>query len=178
MTTYLFDLETTNINPYIGEISHVAFIELGGKTVKIWTGRESDLLRSLVDFITNDDSLGLIGFNIMRYDIPFMQVRFARSLGMSDEQVYNMLRKPYVADMRQYHIVGSGFSYKGISLKKVSGMNLRSFSQVDPNNHLETCRYIFFQMCALASIVNKVIKNVEGVRVPYTNVEGWVDEVK
>ena len=133
-----FDIETSRTVPtkWLGEIQMVGLITdqwaYGDSNadrvneVTILSREhlsEEDLLRKTWDYLLDSKlkrrARELVGFNIFRFDIPFLMIRSDRLQVKSFEESFEELMFFIVQDLRQPILAGNDFFSRGTSLKSI-----------------------------------------------------------
>lgn len=74
MSEFIFDIETTGLDPYTDKIVGIGLLNIENKDIlKIVSKDERKVILEFYRIIDSDDTL--IGFNIRRFDIPHLKVR-------------------------------------------------------------------------------------------------------
>jgi len=171
--TYLFDIETTSLSPIDGEISMLTYIRMGDDTVNIVRAdMEEKLIMHILDLFK--PGVGVITFNGDRFDFPFIKARM-RHHNFDEKFIWDWYRELFTVDIRQYHVVKESFAMRGMSLKNISGMKLKTFDNINTDNHAAVDRYVYFQMIALASLTNVHVRKNRYVSLPFTNVKEHIN---
>jgi len=101
---FFFDMETEGLNPHKHRIITIQVRHRGSTEVwKEWQLGEAGCLDSLFVFLDRADwnACSLVGYNVLRFDIPFVDVRL-RALGLMNERAWHLLHTwPHVIDLYQ-----------------------------------------------------------------------------
>jgi len=111
--------------------------ELGGNVkaaFKEWDEGEKAILKNFFDLlrdrIEKERTITLIGFNHVRFDIPFLTYRlFTHEIGLLEE-ILEVFRKTYWRDLRLCLLPFNNYSFKGLSSEEVA----KKF-KIDPPKH-------------------------------------------
>jgi uncharacterized protein YprB with RNaseH-like and TPR domain len=104
----IFDIETTGLNPYT---DCIVTIQLKvNDTVHVWKKWESDELQIIMEFLevlrTIPSSQTILGYNNLKFDLPFIVGRLTALRGMNAE-IYQLLHGKKWLDL--YQLLGDDY---------------------------------------------------------------------
>ncbi|MCS7122970.1 MAG: ribonuclease H-like domain-containing protein [Candidatus Aenigmarchaeota archaeon] len=73
MKEYVFDIETTSLDADVGSVIAIGLKEVNGNEEILFDTNEINVIKDFLSKI--DNTITLIGFNIKKFDIPFLNFR-------------------------------------------------------------------------------------------------------
>jgi len=119
-----FDIETYNREGYpqfTDKIIAIGFKGLGTRVRLLteWESGEKAILKEFFDHIKSQPT-ELVGFNVLRFDLPFLITRaFHHKLG-SLENLQEVVHKSYTKDLIQYLLPYNNFTFYGLNSLNVA----------------------------------------------------------
>ena len=155
MVLSYFDIETYSPNKEPRFSDKIILIyykeELGGDTVlmlKEWEVDEKSILSRFYDALRekmeSERTVTLIGWNIIRFDIPFLTYRLFYHKIDSLDNILETFRKPYWRDLRQCLLPFNRYRFKGLKEEVVAeklDITPPKYSNKEIKRFYDNCEY-------------------------------------
>ncbi|MCJ7632398.1 ribonuclease H-like domain-containing protein [Candidatus Bathyarchaeota archaeon] len=118
-----FDIETYPSASFGGKVITVAYKDSSSdtKVLKEWESDESSILKTFIEHLgENPRNTELIGFNTLRFDVPFIINRATRLRIDEAENLLEIFHGCYMIDLMHCLLPTNNFWFKGLSAANVA----------------------------------------------------------
>lgn len=180
MVLAYFDIETYSPQKeplFTDKVILICIKEVGKKEkmFKEWESSEKDILKEFYSFIkekVEKETLTLIGWNIARFDIPFLTYRINFHKIAKLEEIFEVFRKCYWRDLRLCFLPFNKLKFKGLNERvvaeklgvrkpKYSNKEIKEFYEKGEYNKIE--EHTLSEIDFLSDISWKLIKDIKEV---------------
>lgn len=130
MAFLYFDIETWSpskeLKPSECKIITIQYKDIDDDLIilKEWESDEKTILKQFYEYFSNllesERSVFLVGFNLLRFDIPVLIYRLVKNEIDTYENVLDKFQKPFTTDLRQALLPFNDMRHKGLNAEAIS----------------------------------------------------------